>query len=330
MLVETLVGHGRLGEAREAAAVRAARCAAVGAYSWETRFLAAGLWCAALLGDDLDSAVRGALDLLDHALPPHAWGYALGAACLALGDTGALADARARLDTRTDVAPTVAQVLDWVDREVAWLDGQAAQALRPPAPTHPTLTGDLEAITVRWAARDLGGALPDRDGRGVPALLPATRATLDAWCAHGRHQPSAPAFTDAATRWHGIAVREEVRCLLAAGLAAVDADEGTPPLLAAERTADHAGLVVLQGRVQRALRRFAVRREVIERGSDSLLTAREREVLRLVGAGEPTRRIAGQLGISRDTVETHVRSGMRKLGARTRTAAAALVLAGSP
>jgi DNA-binding CsgD family transcriptional regulator len=45
-----------------------------------------------------------------------------------------------------------------------------------------------------------------------------------------------------------------------------------------------------------------------------------------VASGEPTRRIAGQLGISAETVETHVRSGMRKLGARTRTEAAALAL----
>jgi DNA-binding CsgD family transcriptional regulator len=56
------------------------------------------------------------------------------------------------------------------------------------------------------------------------------------------------------------------------------------------------------------------------------LTDRERDVLRLVARGEPTRRIAGQLGISAETVETHIRSGMRKLGARTRTAAAVLAL----
>ena len=56
------------------------------------------------------------------------------------------------------------------------------------------------------------------------------------------------------------------------------------------------------------------------------LTDRERDVLRLVAKGEPTRRIAGQLGISRETVETHIRAGMRKLGARTRTEAAALAM----
>ncbi|UQU68596.1 helix-turn-helix transcriptional regulator [Couchioplanes caeruleus] len=49
-------------------------------------------------------------------------------------------------------------------------------------------------------------------------------------------------------------------------------------------------------------------------------------MLRLVAAGEPTRRIAGQLGISAETVDTHIRAGMRKLGARTRTEAAALAM----
>ena len=41
-------------------------------------------------------------------------------------------------------------------------------------------------------------------------------------------------------------------------------------------------------------------------------------------------RIAGQLGISAETVDTHIRAGMRKLGARTRTEAAALAFATHP
>ena len=99
-----------------------------------------------------------------------------------------------------------------------------------------------------------------------------------------------------------------------------------PPLLRAEQLAGDAGLVVLLGRAQRALRRHAVRREVRGRRAGDDLTDRERAVLKLVAQGEPTRRIAGQLGISRETVETHIRAGMRKLGARTRTEAAALAL----
>ncbi|MBF9129563.1 hypothetical protein I0C86_11385, partial [Plantactinospora sp. S1510] len=157
-------------------------------------------------------------------------------------------------------------------------------------------------------------------GRTAPAPI---RQTLAAWDTPGGDPAG---FTLAAAGWRELAVREEVRCLLAAGLHEPDPARGVPSLLSAEQRAEQAGLVVLLGRTRRALRRHAVRRDNRGARSDGDLTEREREVLRLVAAGEPTRRIAGQLGISAETVETHVRSGMRKLGARTRTEAAALAL----
>ena len=55
------------------------------------------------------------------------------------------------------------------------------------------------------------------------------------------------------------------------------------------------------------------------------LTPREREVLRLVGAGLSSRDIAQLLSIAQSTVETQIRAGMRKLGATTRVQAATLV-----
>ena len=45
-------------------------------------------------------------------------------------------------------------------------------------------------------------------------------------------------------------------------------------------------------------------------------------MLGLVGQGLSTRRIAELLGVTRHTAETYVKSGMAKLGARTRTEAA--------
>jgi len=48
------------------------------------------------------------------------------------------------------------------------------------------------------------------------------------------------------------------------------------------------------------------------------LTVREREVLRLVATGEPTRAIASRLGISYTTVRTHIRSLGRKLGVHSK------------
>jgi DNA-binding NarL/FixJ family response regulator len=111
-------------------------------------------------------------------------------------------------------------------------------------------------------------------------------------------------------------VREQVRCLLAAGLVGdVDA------LVEAEQLAETAGLAVLLGRARRALRAHGiVRRSAPQTGGG--LSTREREVLGLVGRGLSTRRIAELLGITRHTTETYVKSGMGKLGARTRTEAA--------
>jgi DNA-binding NarL/FixJ family response regulator len=48
------------------------------------------------------------------------------------------------------------------------------------------------------------------------------------------------------------------------------------------------------------------------------LTARETAVLALAGEGCSSQVIAERLGIARVTVESHVRSAMRKLGATTR------------
>jgi PAS domain S-box-containing protein len=59
----------------------------------------------------------------------------------------------------------------------------------------------------------------------------------------------------------------------------------------------------------------------------SKLTNREREVVRMVALGSSTRGIAADLGLSFETVRTHVRNAMAKTGAHTRAQLVALVLA---
>jgi DNA-binding CsgD family transcriptional regulator len=317
LLVETLAADGRLVEAASAAATAGTACAADLAYSWQTRFLAAQLWCTAQRGADLDDVTRRAGDLTDRTLPAIARGYAAAAVSLAEADGGLLASARARLVDagRGPAAP----VVDWVSREAAWLDGQPELATTRPTLTAPPLLEGLRRITAHWAAFDAGSAAPVPP---APDEGPAVIArTVAAWSTR-----SAGDFADTASAWHDIARREEVRCLLAAGVLDDQADRAVPALLQAEKLAEEAGLVVLLGRTRRALRRHAVRRDIRGRRAGDELTDRERDVLRLVAKGEPTRRIAGQLGISRETVETHIRAGMRKLGARTRTEAAALAM----
>lgn len=85
-----------------------------------------------------------------------------------------------------------------------------------------------------------------------------------------------------------------------------------------------AGQIVLAGavtdRVVAALRRPPA--PAPEPPAPAGLSARETEVLRLVGAGAANREIAARLFISEGTARNHVSSVLRKLGLRDRTQAA--------
>src|SRR5438270_2470273 len=128
LLVETLAADGRLAEAAQAAGAAAAACVSDLAYSWQTRFLAARLWCLALRGDAIDEVVTQAAELIDRTLPSLARGYATAAASLAEADGGLLASARGRLQRLPAAPPSAQALVDWVAREAAWLDGQPEQA----------------------------------------------------------------------------------------------------------------------------------------------------------------------------------------------------------
>ena len=56
------------------------------------------------------------------------------------------------------------------------------------------------------------------------------------------------------------------------------------------------------------------------------LTRRECEILHLVALGQSSRQIADRLVISTETVRTHVRNAMAKVGARTRAQLVAIAL----
>jgi two-component system NarL family response regulator len=62
------------------------------------------------------------------------------------------------------------------------------------------------------------------------------------------------------------------------------------------------------------------------REAHGALSAREREVLELLAAGSTNADIAGRLYLSNETIKSHVRNAMLKLGARTRTHAVVLAL----
>lgn len=58
------------------------------------------------------------------------------------------------------------------------------------------------------------------------------------------------------------------------------------------------------------------------------LTAREREIVTLIALGRETPEIAAELHISAETVRSHVRNAMGKLGAHTRAQLVAIALCG--
>ena len=66
--------------------------------------------------------------------------------------------------------------------------------------------------------------------------------------------------------------------------------------------------------------------EMAEYSGDDSLTPREIEVLELVAAGNSNKIIADRLEIAEDTVKTHIRSILEKLGANDRTHAVTIAL----
>jgi DNA-binding NarL/FixJ family response regulator len=65
------------------------------------------------------------------------------------------------------------------------------------------------------------------------------------------------------------------------------------------------------------------------RGGTALLSPREREILAMLAEGFSGAEIATRLFLSTETVRTHVRNAVQKLGCRTRTQAVALLISQS-
>jgi DNA-binding NarL/FixJ family response regulator len=61
-------------------------------------------------------------------------------------------------------------------------------------------------------------------------------------------------------------------------------------------------------------------------GSRGKLTRRQREILQLLANGESTTVAARELGLSEETVKTHTKTALARLGARNRTHAVAIAL----
>ena len=66
--------------------------------------------------------------------------------------------------------------------------------------------------------------------------------------------------------------------------------------------------------------------EIAEHGTDDALTPREIDVLRLIARGNANKIIAAELSLTEETVKSHIRNILSKLGANDRTHAVAIGL----
>ncbi|WP_329136945.1 AAA family ATPase [Streptomyces sp. NBC_01476] len=307
---ESLYALGRFPEA--AVALSEARCSA------ERPFLRAGIeMYTAFVGlavGDTEGAVRGhaaAAELLrydtqpQHLIPMRALALELAVA------QGRFQDARRELLAAVDVGfPAGTTRFGWP----LLVAGAAAEA-DSPGPAAPEVLR-----RIRGAAEEL--PRPTSLCAAYALLLAAELAR-----AEGRVEVSLWAAAEAAFVQQERPVRlAEVRYRYAEALLGCGADrraDAAGLLAAAHGTASAAGAAPLADRVTRLAQR--ARLALTQAPANPLgLTAREREVLRLVADGRTNRQIAEELFISPKTASVHVSNILAKLSVSTRGEAAAL------
>jgi DNA-binding CsgD family transcriptional regulator/tetratricopeptide (TPR) repeat protein len=282
-----------------------------------------------------DAVVEVAEQLLDVPLEMRTRDAAVEQLCLALVDVGRIDEAERRMlaePERPDDSMQRRKRLIVLTEAALW-GGRPRRALELAEEWIEGPDGDqnrvLGYVARAWALFDL-----DRDpgpplSESYTGMLAAVPDEVLGVCRlhAGEHAAAIEAFERAIPVYARYHRRGEVRCLWAAGEAARRAghDDAVDRLLAAERRAQEFGMLPLLGRVHRSLRAAGVRRTAVApRAPSSLLSPREREVLRLVGEGLTNAEIASRLGVSRHTVVSQLTSASAKLGARSRAHAATL------
>ena len=176
------------------------------------------------------------------------------------------------------------------------------------------------------AVRAAAGRLRElAEGGGREALV-AVADDADARAAALEGDATAPAaFARAADRFAALGMpHEEARARLALAEAVADGEPARAVLeaRAARDALARLGAAPDADRAAALLRRLGVSGRTTARGAEGL-TAREAEVLGLLGAGLSNAEIADRLVISRKTAEHHVGRVLAKLGLRSRAEAAA-------
>ncbi len=314
-----LIRHGRATEAAEAATSCAALARRGGALSWATHFESLVVWVRLHVDAAVVEARTMGEALLDNALPPLLRSEVGAQVALAYGDGGDHAAARAALDL---AGATGSELARWCDAELHALAGEpeVALTLAVEAAVHADRwpVGAFAMVTAAWAARDVGRdtpLVPEGPGR---AAVGGSLSELQALNRPQGAGDTAELFSDAAHDWLPLSRRSALRCRAAAAVARAVTAPGPAldELRAIGAEAEDVGLVVLAERAALARRRVGDRtaRQPVRRPRGPGLTARESEVMGLVGEGLTSAVIARRLNIAPSTVETHVQSAMGKLG----------------
>ena len=224
----------------------------------------------------------------------------------------------------------------WCWSEVAFWGGQPLRALEL-ATSALTFTAYNEAEFVlptlarAWAEVDLGRApTPGSVAVPFPCLAGAMPELAGlAAAARGDHTRAVSAFDEAAALWSGFVEYRALICGWAAGEAARrdGRPDAVPRLRGALEGALAMGFEPLAGRVRRSLRLAGERpaRAAESRQGGELLTARERDVLRLVELGLTNVEIARRMGLGRPTVARLLSNVMLKAGVDSRAQLAARI-----
>jgi DNA-binding NarL/FixJ family response regulator len=195
------------------------------------------------------------------------------------------------------------------------------------------LVDDCESMRerVRWALERAGMTVVGEAADGAEALTQAAARRPDV-VLMDLHMPKLGGVeaTEAISRAHpevkvvvltSFGEVERVHAALAAGAAGYLLKDAEPEEVGTAIRAAAVGEVHLDSAVARQL----TRRMTAPQVGLSALTAREREILALVAAGNTTSMIAAELWISPGTVRKHLDNVFAKLGVHTRAAAVAVL-----
>lgn len=308
----------------------AERARSVGYRSAEVDFRWAGARAAYLAHGSHEAVEQLAACFRSPALRRASAVLVAGDLAVALGDLGRDEEARLLHDDWKELA--VRTTIGSQFAEVEWLAGRSANARRVLDEAGSTVKTGWQAehaALVGWCLLDLGEPPPPlrREARGT-TWGGAFELECEALSLLGEGKPAEAqdVFDKAAGGFAGVLLRNELRCRLGAGIAALrggEQESARRRLLELERRCIHHGQVALLRRVRTALRAAGVPRKAVQAKGAGTLSGRELETLLLVAEGLTSGEIAGRLGIRRSTVESTIRSAMQKLGARTRAQAAA-------